>query len=99
MKTLCFLIEREHPPSSDGFLTQARLLERLTVRALFWCPDTESHTLDVVAHAPDDTRVTVGRLTRSCEKAPGLLAMEFRLHPLGAAGWHRLHLVLDDRDL
>ena len=95
MKPLCFLIEHENDRKALRLPLEAHPTERLRFAAHFWCSDAEPHVLRVLAHRPDDTVKTLVTLTDSCPKAPGVLVMRGSLDPLGAAGWHRLHIDLD----
>lgn len=98
-RVLSFRVARLNPTAADDILFTPRLHEQLTVRAEFWCQDTMEHTLDVVAHAPNATRLQLGRFQGICRTAPGMVTMEGPLRGFDTAGWHRVHLILDDEDV
>lgn len=95
MKCLSFLVERARPARSRPLPLQASPSERLRLTAQFWCLDTRPHAFVLLDETPDETSIVVARVSARCDEAPGLLAIEARLQPLGQPGWHRLHLQLD----
>jgi CheY-like chemotaxis protein len=96
---LSFRLERLDSTAPESIPFRPRLRERLAVRVQFWFQDTSEHTLDVVAHAPNASRLELGRFHGRSHAAPGMVTMEGPLRGLDTAGWHRIHLVLDGEDV